>query len=141
MLFHYNNGCTNAPQCYVICTLSVLFYLQIPLTLVLSNPHLSPGDLFQEQVTIKMLHTAIRAVCPAQSHLSLYNDSQHSVHQNIPCIQLPVTLFYSVQLLPPVFSSSCPQILFFLQNSSRSFHIHMTKILFVNDFCIGQRTS
>ena len=24
LLFHYNNGCTNAPQCYVILTLSVL---------------------------------------------------------------------------------------------------------------------
>jgi hypothetical protein len=25
LLFHFNNGCTNAPQCYVICTLLVLF--------------------------------------------------------------------------------------------------------------------
>ena len=25
LLFHYNNGCTNALQCYVICTLPVLF--------------------------------------------------------------------------------------------------------------------
>jgi len=26
-LFHCNNGCTNAPQCYVILTLPVLLYL------------------------------------------------------------------------------------------------------------------
>ena len=25
--FHCNNGCTNAPQCHVICTLSVLFHI------------------------------------------------------------------------------------------------------------------
>ena len=25
--FHYNNGCMNAPQCYVIRTLSVLYYI------------------------------------------------------------------------------------------------------------------
>ena len=24
LLFHYNNGCTDAPHCYVICTLPVL---------------------------------------------------------------------------------------------------------------------
>jgi hypothetical protein len=24
LLFHRNNGCTNAPYCYVICTLPVL---------------------------------------------------------------------------------------------------------------------
>jgi len=25
LLFPYNNGCTNAPQCHVICTVTVLF--------------------------------------------------------------------------------------------------------------------
>ena len=64
---------------YIICTLSVLFYLQIPLTLVLSNTHLSPRDLFRERVSIKMLHTFMRAMCPAHTRLSLYKDSQHFV--------------------------------------------------------------
>jgi hypothetical protein len=27
LFFHCNNGCTNAPQCYVIRTLPLLFYL------------------------------------------------------------------------------------------------------------------
>ena len=27
LLFHYNNGCTNAPHCYVTSTLPVLFWL------------------------------------------------------------------------------------------------------------------
>ena len=27
LLFHYNNGCTNAPQCYVMRTLPVLFFI------------------------------------------------------------------------------------------------------------------
>jgi len=26
LLFHCNNGCTKAPQCYIIRTLSVLFF-------------------------------------------------------------------------------------------------------------------
>jgi len=29
LIFYYNNGCMNAPQCYVICTLPVLFIILI----------------------------------------------------------------------------------------------------------------
>jgi hypothetical protein len=29
IVFHCNNGCTNAPQCYVIGTLSALFYYEV----------------------------------------------------------------------------------------------------------------
>ena len=32
--FHYNKGCTNVPQCYVIRTLSVLLYLVLGLNFV-----------------------------------------------------------------------------------------------------------
>jgi len=29
LLFHYNSGCINARQCYVICTLPVLFRIAV----------------------------------------------------------------------------------------------------------------
>ena len=64
---------------YIILTLPVLFYLRIPSTLVLSNTHFSPRDPFRERVSIKMLHTSMRAMCPAHTHLSFYKDSQHFV--------------------------------------------------------------
>jgi len=28
LLFHYNNGCRDVPQCYVVCTLPVLLRLR-----------------------------------------------------------------------------------------------------------------
>jgi hypothetical protein len=29
LIFHYNSGCTNMPQCYIVCTLPILFSLSV----------------------------------------------------------------------------------------------------------------
>jgi len=39
-LFHYNNGCTNVPQCYVMRTLSVLFKCTRVGTLIMATIYL-----------------------------------------------------------------------------------------------------
>jgi hypothetical protein len=61
MLFHCNNGCTDAPQCYVIRTLPALLTYYVDLTEHTDTLCVQSGDLLI--CTVVVLYCFVMCVC------------------------------------------------------------------------------
>jgi hypothetical protein len=108
----YNSSCTNTPQCYVLCTLPVLFTTTLSMTQFLSHTFTIANRLYpySMQSGIKYSFQYLdRATLVPRALKANWNDGQSStVQQNrLNQCELPTSTNFKASVLPRVPSNYC----------------------------------